>query len=106
MSNNYFFINYDNLFFIKFNEIFQIHDGFDLMTLSGSRPSLFGLKLGSRLLTDSTLMNYRISPEKRRKSGRPEYPEELRVEIDLIKCKFLSLSYFNKAIILVTHVRT
>ena len=65
--------------------MFQIFDNEDLTTLTGKRPSLFGLKVAKKVLGDDLLKLYRLSPVM--STGRPPIPGEFSDKVSLVKSK-------------------
>lgn len=57
-----------------------MHEGLDLMKLSGSAPSKFALKISEKIFTDQELIEGMISPQK--KASRKALPGE---KIDILK---------------------
>lgn len=72
-----------------------MHNGKDLNRVSGSKPSRLGINLSRMLLPDEAVKLYRISPGKQRKNGRPDYPDEYKENLILMRRKFKLPCYFH-----------
>ena len=66
-------------------QLLGVFEGFNLMDLPGSRPSIFGLRLAQRVLPVEALKSFRLSPEKQRRGSRAEYPPPLKDNVEILK---------------------